>query len=123
MHLILIGLGGFFGAISRHLVDGWISSLTRTAFPFGTLTVNVTGSVLAGVLFALMVERAALPLDLRGPLVIGFVGAYTTFSAIAMESWRLLDDGAWVLATLNVAGSIVLGLAALMAGMALGRWL
>ena len=123
MHLILIGLGGFFGAISRHLVDGWISSLTRTAFPFGTLTVNVTGSVLAGVLFALMVERAALPLDLRGPLVIGFVGAYTTFRALAMESWRLLDEGTWLLATLNVAGSIVLGLAALMADMALGRWL
>jgi len=102
MHLILIGLGGFFGAISRQLVVGWISSLTRTAFPFGTLTVNVTGSVLAGVLFALMVERAALPLDLRGPLVIGF---------------------AWVLATVNLASSIVLGLAALMAGMALGRWL
>lgn len=123
MNLILIGIGGFFGAIGRHLVDGWISSLTRTAFPFGTLTVNVTGSLLAGLLFALMVERAALPLDLRGPLVIGFLGAYTTFSALALESWRLMDDGAWVLATVNLAGSILLGLVALMAGIALGRWL
>ena len=121
MHIVLIGIGGFVGAIGRYLVDGWISTLTRATFPFGTMAVNVSGSLLAGLLFALLVERGALPADLRGPLLIGFVGAYTTFSTLALESWRLLEDGAWMLASLNLAGSIVLGLVALIGGIALGR--
>ena len=121
MHIVLIGIGGFVGAIGRYLVDGWISTLTRATFPFGTMAVNVTGSLLAGLLFAVLVERGALPADLRGPLLIGFVGAYTTFSTLALESWRLLEDGAWMLASLNLAGSVVLGLVALIGGIALGR--
>lgn len=121
MHIVLIGIGGFLGAIGRYLVDGWISTLTRATFPFGTMAVNVTGSLLAGLLFAVLVERGALPADLRGPLLIGFVGAYTTFSTLALESWRLLEDGAWMLASLNLAGSVVLGLVALIGGIALGR--
>ena len=65
MHIVLIGIGGFVGAIGRYLVDGWISTLTRATFPFGTMAVNVSGSLLAGLLFALLVERGALPADLR----------------------------------------------------------
>ena len=123
MHIVLIGIGGFVGAIGRYLVDGWISTLTRATFPFGTMAVNVSGSLLAGLLFALLIERGALPADLRGPLLIGFVGAYTTFSTLALESWRLMEGGAWILAGLNLAGSLVLGVAALIGGIALGRWL
>ena len=123
MHIVLIGIGGFVGAIGRYLVDGWISTLTRATFPFGTMAVNVSGSLLAGLLFALLIERGALPADLRGPLLIGFVGAYTTFSTLALESWRLMEGGAWILAGLNLAGSLVLGVTALIGGIALGRWL
>jgi len=83
--------------------------------------VNLSGSLLVGVLFALTVERGTLSAELRGPLMIGFVGAYTTFSTLALESWRLAEDGAWLLAMANLGGSAVLGLVAVAAGIAIGR--
>lgn len=121
MHLILIGIGGFAGAISRYLVDGWVAGWTRGSFPWGTMAVNVSGSLLLGLAFALAVERAALPAGVRGPMMIGFIGAYTTFSTLALESWRLLEDGAYLQAVANLGGSVVLGLAALVAGIGIGR--
>ena len=121
MQLLLVGLGGFAGAVLRWLVDGWVSERNPTAFPFGTLVVNLTGSFLLGVLFAWVIERNVLPADIRAPVMIGFIGAYTTFSTFMLESWRLVEDGAWALATANLVGSVVLGLAAVVAGLAVGR--
>jgi fluoride exporter len=121
MHLLLIGIGGFAGAIARYVLDGWVATRTAAAFPFGTLAVNVTGSLLIGLLFALMIERGALSAELRGPLMIGFVGAYTTFSTLALETWRLAEDGAWLLALGNLAASAILGIVAVVAGVAIGR--
>lgn len=121
MHLLVIGLGGFAGAIARYAVDGWVSTLVRGSFPWGTLVVNVSGSLLIGLLFALLVERAALAAELRGPLMIGFLGAYTTFSTLALESWRMIEDGALIAATVNLVGSVVIGLIAVVIGISLGR--
>jgi CrcB protein len=121
MHLLLIGVGGFVGAIARYLLDAWVSTWSRGTFPWGTMAVNLSGSFLIGLLFVLLVERGTIPAELRGPLMIGFVGAYTTFSTLALESWRLLEDGSWVLAAGNLAGSIVLGVVAVAAGISLGR--
>ena len=121
MQLLLVGLGGFAGAVLRWLVDGWVSERNPTAFPFGTLVVNLTGSFLLGVLFAWVIERNVLPADVRAPVMIGFIGAYTTFSTFMLESWRLVEDGAWALATANLVGSVVLGLVAVVAGLAVGR--
>ena len=121
MQLLLVGLGGFAGAVARWLVDGWVSERNPTAFPFGTLVVNLTGSFLLGVLFAWVIERNVLPADVRAPVMIGFIGAYTTFSTFMLESWRLVEDGAWALATANLVGSVVLGLVAVVAGLAVGR--
>ena len=121
MHIVLIGVGGFAGALTRYAVDGWVSARTAAAFPFGTLVVNLTGSVLIGILFAMTVERGVLSAELRGPLMIGFLGAYTTFSTLALESWRLAEDGSLLLATLNLGGSVVLGVVAVIAGLSIGR--
>lgn len=120
-HVLLIGIGGFAGAIARYLVDARISTWTGGSLPWGTFVINVSGSFLLGVLFALIVERATLPSDLRGPLMIGFLGAYTTFSTFALESWRMMEDGAWLYASANLIGSIVVGVLAVVAGVALGR--
>jgi CrcB protein len=121
MQLLLVGLGGFAGAVLRWLVDGWVSERNPSAFPLGTLVVNLTGSFLLGVLFAWAIERNVLPADVRAPVMIGFIGAYTTFSTFMLESWRLVEDGAWGLATANLVGSVVLGLVAVVAGLAVGR--
>ncbi len=94
MSILLIGLGGFAGAIARYLVDGAVAERVAGAFPWGTLAVNVSGSFLLGLLFALSADRAILPAEIRGPLLIGFIGAYTTFSTVMLESWRLIESGA-----------------------------
>ena len=123
MPLILIGLGGFAGAITRYMVDGFVAERVAGAFPWGTLVVNLSGSFLLGALFTLTVDRAILPADIRGPVLIGFIGAYTTFSTYMLESWQLIGSGAYGLAFVNVVGSAVLGLVAVAAGLTLGRLL
>jgi len=119
--VILVGVGGFFGAIARYLIDGWISTATGGRFPWGTLAVNVSGSFLLGVLFALSVERGVLPASIRPPVLIGFIGAYTTFSTLTLETWRLAEDGSYALALANITGSVLLGMVAVVAGLTVGR--
>jgi CrcB protein len=121
--LILIGLGGFAGAVARYVVDGFVAERVAGAFPWGTLVVNLSGSFVLGALFALTVDRAILPADIRGPVLIGFIGAYTTFSTYMLESWQLIGSGAYALALVNVVGSAALGLVAVGAGLTLGRLL
>jgi CrcB protein len=118
---ILVGIGGFFGSIARYLVDRNVSRLAAGAFPWGTFVVNISGSFVVGLLFALIVDRSALPGHLRAPLSIGFVGAYTTFSTLLLESWRMVEDGAWQFAIINIGGSIAVGLVAVIAGLLVGR--
>jgi CrcB protein len=123
MDLVLVGIGGFFGAIARRVLDLAISERNPTAVPLGTLVINVSGAFVLGLLFAWAIERDVLPAEIRGPLMIGFLGAYTTFSTFMLESWRLVEDGAWPLAAANLVGSVALGLVAVLAGLALGRLL
>jgi CrcB protein len=119
--VILVALGGAFGAAARYLVDGWVSDLTGGEFPFGTLVINASGAFLLGVLFALAIEGDVLPSTIRGPVMIGFLGAYTTFSTFILESWRLWEDGAGPLALANLTGSVALGLVAVFVGLTVGR--
>jgi CrcB protein len=122
-HLLLIGAGGFFGAIARYLVDGRVVYYTGVALPWGTFFINVSGSFLVGVLFALVTERAVLPAELRGSLMIGFLGSYTTFSTLTLEAWRMIEEGAWLEAGLNLGGSVLFGMLAVIAGVIMGRML
>ncbi|NJD26880.1 MAG: fluoride efflux transporter CrcB [Chloroflexi bacterium] len=121
MPILLIALGGAAGAVARYAMDVTIATRLDGAFPWGTFAVNLTGSFALGLLFALVVEREVLPAATRGPLLIGFLGAFTTFSTLMLESWRLWEDGAVMLALGNLVGSMVLGVVALVAGLALGR--
>jgi fluoride exporter len=121
VHLIFIGLGGFAGAVTRYLVDGWVSGATGGGFPWGTLAINASGSFLLGLLAALTIDRSLLSPEIRGPVLIGFIGAYTTFSTWMLESWRLVESGSWAPALANLGGSVALGLVAVFAGLAVGR--
>ncbi len=123
MSLVLVAVGGAAGAVARYAVDGWVLERTGGELPWGTLAVNVSGAFLLGLLFALAIERDVLSAEVRGPLMIGFLGAYTTFSTLMLESWRLWEDGALALALGNLVGSVVVGMVAVVAGLALGRHL
>lgn len=117
-NLSLVALGGAAGSMLRYLTVLGAARLFGPGLPLGTLAVNVIGSFLIGVLAIwLMGSRAwAYPL-----LISGFLGGFTTFSAFSLEAFRLWETGQPALAAAYVAGSVGLGLAALLAGLALGR--
>jgi fluoride exporter len=121
MTLVGIAVGGAAGAVARYLVDTWVTERTGGAFPWGTLLINLSGAFILGLLATLAIERSVLPSSIRPPLMIGFLGAYTTFSTWMLESWRLAEQGAWVGAAFDIVGSVVLGIIAVGAGIALGR--
>lgn len=119
-YLLIAGFGAA-GAASRYALDSWLSNTTGGQFPWGTLTINVVGAFLLGVLVAVTTERLLLDQNWRIGLGIGFLGSFTTFSTFAYESVRLAEDSAWLLTAANVFGMITLGLMAALAGLALGR--
>jgi CrcB protein len=121
MTLAWIAVGGAAGAVSRYLLQGWVDGVAGGRFPWGTCVINISGSFALGVIFALAVDRAVLSPEVRVPLMVGFISAYTTFSTLMLESWRLVEEGDLVFAFANLAGSVVVGMIAVVAGLAIGR--
>jgi fluoride exporter len=119
--ILAVSIAGALGALARYGLDGLVSHRTPTSFPWGTFVINVSGSFLLGLLFVVMTERFRPDPWLRSAVTIGFLGAYTTFSTLSLESYRLLEDGAYGLAFANLLGSLAAGLAAVYAGVVLGR--
>jgi fluoride exporter len=119
--LVMIAVGGALGSVTRYLVDGWVLDRLGTSFPIGTLTVNLTGAFVLGLLAALTIDRSVLPAEIRGPVMIGFIGAYTTFSTLMLESWRLVEGGEAIAGAANLVGSVVLGVVAVVGGLTVGR--
>jgi len=118
---LLVAVGGAVGALLRYGVDSTVSRWTGAVFPYGTLVVNTTGSFIVGLLFTIVVERSLLPPEVRPAILIGVVGAYTTFSTWMLESWRLIEDGAYLHALFNLGGSVLLGMVAVISGIIVGR--
>ncbi len=116
MNYLIVGAGGFIGAISRYVLAVWIGQRWGRDFPLGTFIVNVSGSFLIGLFMTLMAERFIENPGWRLFLVIGFLGAYTTFSTFEYETGMLIRDGEWLYAGLNVVGSSVTGFMALKLG-------
>jgi CrcB protein len=100
-------VAGGLGAVARTLLAGAIQVRTGDGFPFGTLTVNVLGCLAIGMLATLAEEHSGLPDSVRLPLVVGFLGGFTTFSAFGLETWQLASDGAAAMALTNAAVSVV----------------
>jgi CrcB protein len=114
--LTFIALGGAGGAVARYLLAGWGQRLTESAFPLGTLLVNVAGCLLIGIAAAFFAGPAIVREELRLALLVGFLGGFTTFSTFGYESFALLNEREWWLASLNLLGSNVLGLLAVFVG-------
>jgi fluoride exporter len=118
---LIIGLGAFLGANARYLLGTWAAQKWGAAFPYGTLIINVSGSLALGVFLAATTGRLAIDPRWRLFLAIGFLGAYTTFSTYTYESLQLLLNGDWQRGLLNIAGSNLLGLLGAVVGIGLGR--
>lgn len=112
----IVGLGGFLGAMARYGVGMWVGQRWGRSFPLGTLVVNVTGCFFIGLVMQVATDRLLLSPQWRLFLVIGFLGAYTTFSAFEFETGALLADGEMLYALMNVAVSVIAGFAALKLG-------
>jgi CrcB protein len=121
MNYLFIGIGGFSGAIVRYAVGLWIGQRWGRSFPLGTFIINVSGSFLIGFLMPLLTERIIVNTHWRLLLMVGFLGAYTTFSTFEYETGGLFRDGEWMYAGLNVIGSVVAGFVALKLGEMLAR--
>jgi CrcB protein len=117
---LAIGVAGAAGALCRYAVQALVEP-RLPEFPWGTLIVNISGAFLLGFLFTLTTERTAVAPWVRTAITVGFLGAYTTFSTLAFETVQLLNGRSYLAAALNMAGSGVLGLLAVVAGIALGR--
>lgn len=107
----------------RFWVAGWVYGLLGRGFPWGTLVVNVSGSLLMGFLYVMLVERLAVAAEWRALLLVGFLGAFTTFSTFSLETLSLIEDGQLLRAMMNVLLSVVLCIVAAWVGMVLGRQL
>lgn len=116
-----IGIAGALGAIARYGLEGLVSRRSGSAFPWGTFIVNVSGAFALGLVFTVLTERFMFAPWVRSTLTIGFLGAYTTFSTLSLETLRLFEGGSYLLAAANSVGSLAAGLLAVYAGVVVGR--
>jgi CrcB protein len=115
--LLIIGLGGFIGAILRYVVSGQVQRWSESVnFPYGTLTVNLLGCLLIGALARLDEIRSVLTPEMRFLLFIGLLGAFTTYSTFSNEAINLINDRQFHLAFLYIGAHLVLGLGAVLLG-------
>lgn len=122
--LLLVGAGGFLGALLRYLVSGAAQSLSQNAdFPYGTLAVNLLGCLAIGFLARAVDLRGLFSPEARLFIFIGLLGAFTTFSTFSNETFALLQDGQNGPALLNIGLSVCFGLVAIWLGQGLATWL
>ena len=119
--LLIISVGAIVGANARYLISRFAAKVLGPVFPYGTLFINVTGSMIVGFFVIWASERALVDPRWRLLIVIGFCGAFTTFSSYAFETMAYFEQGQWLLMYTNILTNNILCLLAALAGMALAR--
>lgn len=119
--VLAVAVGGAVGALARYGVDRAIERRSFSLFPWSTFAINVTGCLFVGLVIGALVDRHHTPQWVRAALVVGFCGAYTTFSTFAQETLDLAEASDHGLALLNISASVVAGVAAVLVGQQLGR--
>ena len=121
MSYLLVFIGGGCGSILRHAVNVAGPRVFGTGFPYGTLIINITGSLVMGLVAGYLAFKGEASQPWRLFLMTGVLGGYTTFSAFSLEAMLLYERGEWLAALLYVVGSVVLAIAGLAAGLAIMR--
>lgn len=116
-----LAAAGALGTLARYGLAGLVHKISGASYPWGTTVVNLTGCFIAGLLWALFESRLPVSGAVRSICLVGFMGAFTTFSAMILETSELLRSAAWMSAAANVALQNTLGFAAFFAGLAIGR--
>jgi CrcB protein len=121
-HLLIIGIGGFIGAIFRYLISGVVQDFSKSIhFPYGTMSVNLLGCFIIGLLIHLVEYRGMFSPEVRLFVFLGLLGSFTTFSTFALETNSLLNDVQWLQGFTNILVTNVLGLAMVFAGRGLSQ--
>ena len=120
LHVLLIGLGGALGAVTRHAVDQVTITQLGSSL-VGTFIANISGTFLLGLLVGLLSSHPAWPAEMRIFLTVGFLASYTTFSTLTVATIQLLEKGHLSAAAVNIGVSVLLGLTAAVVGMMVGR--
>ena len=119
--ILVISLGAILGANARWVISRYAARILGPIFPYGTLVINVSGSFVVGFFMIWATERVLLDPRWRLLVVVGFCGAFTTFSSFAFETMAYFEQGQWLLMSANFLSNNLLCLAAVLAGMALAR--
>ncbi len=119
--LVWLSLAGALGTIARFGLAGFINRINGASFPWGTAAVNIIGCLLAGLVWALFEKRWPVSGEIQMIVLIGFMGAFTTFSAVILDTGELLRSAEWMRAVANVLLQNGVGVIALFIGVALGR--
>jgi CrcB protein len=120
-HILLVALGGGLGASARYLTNLAALRIVGPSFPWGTITVNIIGSFLMGVLIESLARRSGTSMELRSFLATGFLGGFTTFSAFSLDFALMWERGNQWHGAVYLGASVLLSIAALFAGLALVR--
>jgi fluoride exporter len=119
--VLAVASGGAAGALARFGVDSLIERHVHSLFPWSTFAINISGCFLNGLLVALVVDALGAPTWATRGLIVGFLGAYTTFSTFGAETYELTEMRQWGLAIANILASVAVGVAAVALGQAVGR--
>ena len=121
--LLIVGMGSFFGGIFRFWISGLVANRIGETFPWGTLTVNIAGSLIIGLVGALAdTEHVLVTPAVRQLIMVGFCGGFTTFSSFSLQTMKLLQDGEWFYFWGNVVLSVTACLAAVFIGYKIGQF-
>ena len=121
MKILYLGIFGGMGCVARYMVSGWVYTLAGKSLPYGTLTVNVIGSLLLGLIMEGSLRSTLLSPELRFGLTVGFMGGFTTFSTFSYETVRLLEEGSMVAAGANILLNVTVCIVAALVGIYLAR--